>query len=154
MKLEERIIEAYRDGSDLGYIVESFNISHEKIKSTLINLKENSRYKRTFADEFKKIIAERDMNGVSRRQISLELEINANTVKRACEQFGQARKEKAQPVNEFTKVTGTFRGDFCPTCKGKNVNEVEDKTIYCFDCGDEHELYEGYALRVNWEHID
>lgn len=161
--LEERIIEAYRDGSELGYIVESFNIPYKRVKSILINLKESSRYKRTFTDEFKTIIAERDANGVSRRQISLELEINANTVKRACEQFGNSLKGRAVSDNEFTRIDGAKDMTVCPSCKSSKVNEVDVKTIYCMSCGDEFvfksekidkDNYNHYALKVNWEYLD
>lgn len=154
MNIEERVIEAYRDGSEMGFIVESLNISYKQVKSILINLKESSRYKRTFTDDFKKIIAERDMNGVSRRQISLELEINANTVKKACEAFGQSLKERASSDNEYTKIDGVTNMSQCPHCKSKSINEVDVNTYYCMDCGDEFIFKGNYALKVNWEYVD
>lgn len=154
MNMEKMVIEAYRDGNDLKYMGEALGITYDEIKDILVGFKVNSKHGRTFTDEFKKIIAERDMNGISRRQISTELEINAHTVKKACEAFGQVRKEKAQPINEFTKIDGNFDGSKCPTCESKDVREVDEDTIYCFDCGNEHEIYDSYVLRVNWEHVD
>lgn len=152
--IELEVLEAYRDGSDLGYIIENLNISHNKVKSILINLKESSRYKRTFTDEFKMMIAERDTNGVSRRQISLELEINANTVKRACEKFGQSFKEKATSDNEFTVMDRVYDMSKCPSCGNEKINKVDDKTTYCKKCGNEHVHNEDHTLKVNWEYLD
>ena len=147
------IIDAYRDGSKLTYIAEQFNTSQEDIRSILLNLKELSRFKRTFTDEFKTIIAERDMSGISRRQISLELGINANTVKKACEQFGQPVKDRGSAPEEYDKILGNFKSE-CPSCNSKDINNVDKSSIYCMACGDEHELRDGYALRVKWEYLD
>ena len=153
-ELESKVIEMYREGNKLEYIIESLNITYKKVKQILINFKESNRHKRTFTDEFKKIIAERDMNGISRRQISLELEINANTIKKACEKFGQTFKERASSDNEFTRIDGEFDMSECVSCKSKNVNEVDDNTIYCMDCGSEFVFKKGYVLKVNWEYLD
>lgn len=153
-ELEDRVIEMYRDGNKIECIIESLNITHKRVKQILIGLKESSRYKRTFTDEFKKIIAERDMNGISRRQISLELEINANTVKKACEKFSQTFKRRASSDNEFTRINGEFSLSECPLCKSKDVNEVDNNTIYCMSCGDEFIIKKDHALKVNWEYIE
>lgn len=153
-KLEDTVIEMYRDGNEIKYIIESLNITHKRVKQILIGMKESNRHKRTFTDEFKKIIAERDMNGISRRQISLELEINANTVRKACEKFGQTFKERASSDNEFTRIDGKFDLSECPSCKSKDVNEVEDNTIYCMSCGDEFIIKKDHALKINWEYVE
>jgi transposase-like protein len=152
--LEQKILKAYQDGSDVGYIIECFNTTHKKVKEVLIAYKDANRYKRTFTDEFKKVVAERDINGVARRQIAQELEINVNTVKKACEQFGQAFKEKATSENEYTRIDGEFTMFKCPSCRSSKVNEVEDKTIYCKNCGNEHIINEDHALKINWEYLD
>lgn len=153
-KLEDKVIEMYRNGNEVEYIIESLNITYKRVKQILIGLKESSRYKRTFTDEFKKIIAERDMNGISRRQISLELEINANTVKKACEKFGQTLKERASSDNEFTRIDGKFNLSECPLCKSKDVNKVDDNTIYCMSCGNEFIINKDHVLKVNWEYVE
>src|SRR5690606_11006195 len=114
----------------LEYIIESLNITYKKVKQILINFKESNRYKRTFTDEFKKVIAERDMNGISRRQISLELEINANTVKRACEAFGQSLKGRVTSDNEYTKIDNVSDMSKCLLCGSKDLNEVDLNTYY------------------------
>ncbi len=152
--IKEKVITAYRDGSDLGYISTSLKISKDEIKNILINLKESNRFKRTFTDEFKRIISERDKNGVSRRQISLELEMNASTVKKACEQFGNSIKEKSLPYNEFTKIKGKFDKAKCPNCESRSVNNVGDNEIYCLNCGNEYIFKKDHIFRVNWEYLD
>jgi transposase-like protein len=153
-ELEQKILNAYQDGSDLNYIIQQFNTTHQNVKNILINLKENSRFKRTFTDEFKVMIAERDVNGVARRQIAQELEINVNTVKKACEQFGQAFKDKASSENEYTRIDGDFNMSKCPSCKSSKVNEVEEDTTYCKNCGSEHIIKKDHALKINWEFLE
>jgi predicted RNA-binding Zn-ribbon protein involved in translation (DUF1610 family) len=153
-ELELKVLEAYQEGSDLGYIVECFNITHSRVKQILTAFKDANRVKRTFTDDFKKVIAERDINGVPRRQIALELEINVNTVKKACGKFGQALKDRASSENEYTRIEGEFDLKTCPSCGSSNVNIVEDNTTYCKKCGNEHIINEDHALKLNWEYLD
>lgn len=153
-ELESKVIEMYRGGNKLEYIIESLNITYKKVKQILINFKESNRYKRTFTDEFKKVIAERDMNGISRRQISLELEINANTVKRACEAFGQSLKGRVTSDNEYTKIDNVSDMSKCLLCGSKDLNEVDLNTYYCMKCGNEFIFKGDHALKVNWEYLD
>jgi predicted RNA-binding Zn-ribbon protein involved in translation (DUF1610 family) len=152
--LKQKVIDAYADGSPIQFIAESFKISQELTKDILIKYKEESRFKKTFTDEFKKMIAQRDINGVSRRQIADELNINANTVKKACEQFGQTLKERAVSENAYTRIDGKFTMKSCPSCKSKKVNNVDENTIYCMNCGEEHIIKDDHALRLNWEYLD
>lgn len=152
--VENKVIKAYREGIELKDMAESLNISNEEIKNILIDFKKLNSHKRRFTDEFKKVVAERDSNGISRRQISLELGINANTVKKACELFGQSQKEKLQQVNEFTKIDKISDSSVCPLCKSMKVNEVDINTIYCMSCGNEFILKKDHALKVNWEYLD
>ena len=153
-ELERKVLDAYQEGSDLGYIVESFNISYKQVKQILIAFRDSNREKRTFTDELKKVIAERDINGVARRQIANELEININTVKKACAKFGQALKDRASSENEYTRIEGKFDMKTCPSCGSNDVNKVEDNTTYCKKCGNEHIHNEDHALRLNWEYLD
>lgn len=154
--LKQKILDAYADGSTLGLIVESFNITYSQLVATLIEFKEESRYKKTFTDEFKKMIAQRDLNGVARSTIASELQINANTVKKSCEKFGQALKDKNTSEKAFERIDGEFSMKECPNpkCKSKNVNIIEDNTTYCKDCGDEYIHNEDHVLRVAWEHLE
>jgi transposase-like protein len=153
-KQELKILELYQDGMDIGLMVEKLNVPHRLIKNVLVAYKDANRLKKSFTDEFKMLIAERDMNGVSRRQIAQELEINANTVKKACEQFGQTHKEKATSENEYTRIEGEFPLTVCPSCKSDKVNVVEDNTTYCKSCGSEHIHNEDHALKINWEYVE
>lgn len=153
-ELELKVLEAYQEGSDLGYIVECFNITYSRVKQILIAFKDANREKRTFTDDFKRVIAERDINGVSRRQIAMELEINVNTVKKACAKFGQALKDRASSENEYTRIEGKFDMNTCPSCGSNDVNEVEENTTYCKKCGSEHIHKEDHALKLNWEYLD
>lgn len=152
--LKEKILEAYTDGSALGVIIESFNITHEQLTKTLLEYKEESKFKRTFTDEFRQMIADRDINGVARSTIASELEINISTVKKSCEQFGQKVKERAISENLYTRIDGKFSLKECPSCKSKKNNLVDERTTYCLDCGSEHEYYDGYVLRVNFEYLE
>lgn len=172
-ELEQKILDAYEDGSDLGYIIECLNTTHSRVKEVLLAFKEANRTKKTYSNELKKVIAERDKNGIARRQIALELEINVNTVKKACEAFGQSYKDRASSENEFTRIDlEEFDMTVCPTCKSKKVNKVDDNTIYCMKCGSEHEFFEifedaedddgnkikifkeAYAMKLNWEYLE
>lgn len=149
-----KVLEAYAEGSPISLIAESFKLSEEQVKSVLIKHKEDSRFKRTFTDEFRRMIAERDINGVPRSTIASELELNVNTVKKACETFGQAIKEKATSDKAFTRIDGEFKLDTCPSCGSKRNNLVDDRTTYCMACDSEHEYYDGYVLKVNFEYIE
>jgi transposase-like protein len=151
---ELMILEAYQDGMDIGLMVEKFNVPYKLIAQTLELYKNKNRLNKSFTDEFKMMIAERDMNGVSRRQIANELGINANTVKRACEQFGQTHKEKAVSENDYTRIEGKFPLTVCPSCGSKSVNVVDDNTTYCKDCGNEHIHLKDHALKINWEYVE
>jgi transposase-like protein len=143
--IDEKVIQAYADGSTLETIAESFKISMRLVKGILLKYKEDNRLKRTFTNDFKKVIAERDINGVARSTIAEELDINVSTVKKACEKFGQAIKEKATSEQAYTLIEGVHDLKVCPTCQSKKVNEIDSISdnvnttgIYCKDCGDEH----------------
>ncbi|QPK89697.1 hypothetical protein IEN91_04410 [Bacillus velezensis] len=158
MDKKQKVINAYADGSPLSVISTSFNITYDEVITILREFKEESRHKKTFTDEFKIIIAERDMNGgkdVTRSSIAKELAINSNTVKKSCEQFGMALKEaRATSENEFVHIEGTFDLSTCPSCQDRRVNKVDEDTIYCMSCGNEHIIKENHALRVAWEHLE
>jgi transposase-like protein/DNA-directed RNA polymerase subunit RPC12/RpoP len=152
--IEQKVIEAYSEGSPISLIASSFKISDELILDILKRFKEENRYKKTFTDKFKKIIAQRDMNGVARSTIANELDINANTVKKSCEQFGQAIKEKSLSEKAFTRIDGEFDLKSCPSCGSKRVNLVDDNTTYCMTCGSEHIHNEDHVLKINFEYLE
>lgn len=163
--LEQKVIIAYTDGSPIPLIAESFKISKELVRDILLKYKEENTLKKSFTVEFRKMIAQRDIGGIARSSIAKELDINPNTVKKACEDFGQAIKEKAVSDRAFTRINGDFDMNECPSCNSKKVNEVDDNTIYCKKCGSEHiihksyedkdgVLHNGYALKVNFEYLE
>lgn len=149
------MLDAYADGSELGLIISSFNITYSQAIEILKSFKEDNRMKKSFKDDFKIMVAQRDINGVARSTIAKELDINPNTVKKFCEQFGQALKEKsAMSEKAFTRIDGEFDLKTCPSCNSKKVNIVEDNTTYCKECGNEHIINEDHALRINFEYIE
>lgn len=153
--LEQKVLDAYSDGSEIALIITSFNITHKKVMEILNTYKEENREKKSFKDDFKKMVAQRDINGVARSAIAKELEINPNTVKKFCEQFGQALKEKsAMSEKAYTRIDGEFDLKSCPTCNSKKVNVVDENTTYCLKCGNEHIHHEDHVLRINFEYIE
>lgn len=159
------ILDAYADGSELTLMITSFNVSYNYIIKVLNDYKEANREKKSFTDDFKKMVAQRDINGISRNAISKELGINPNTVKKFCEKFGQAVKGKNNEENEYTRIEGKFSTDECPTCKAKKPNTIEKTDTYvityCMKCGDEHTHpikkdgdFEDYVLKLNFEYIE
>lgn len=154
MDVHKAILEAYADGSPLKLIAESFNVKEEYIKEFLIKHKEDSRFKKSFTEEFRKMIAERDMSGVARNTIASELGLNVNTVKKSCEAHGQSVKGKATSENLHTKIEGDFDLKICPSCKSRRNNLVEEGTTFCLDCDSEHEYYDGYVLKINFEYLE
>lgn len=143
--MKEEILEQYASGKPLGIIIANHNITHSHLIKILLDHKEDHRKGRTFTDEFKQMIADRDLNGIPRRQIGQELELNASTIKSACEKFGQVNKEKANSDSAYEKLPDVENLDSCPTCGNKHVNHIDSMYyqintdgIYCKKCGDEH----------------
>ncbi|PGO60752.1 hypothetical protein CN981_09450 [Priestia megaterium] len=158
--LEQKVLDAYADGSSIEVMSECFNITSYDIIDILQTYKENSRYKKSFTDEFKQIVAQRDSANIPRSQIAKEFGVTVNTVKKACEQFGQALKEKANSDNAYSKVEGVDNLDICPNCKSKKVNEIDSITeqvntsgIYCMDCGNEYFTMNDVIYKVNFEYL-
>lgn len=152
--IEQKVLEAYTDGSPISLIAESFKVSERLVKDILLKNKEENRFKKTFTEQFRRMIAERDLNGVARSTIADELGINVNTVRKACEAFGQAIKEKATSDKAYTKISGDFKLDTCPSCGSNRNNLVDDSTTYCMSCDSEHEYHDGYVLKINFEYIE
>lgn len=154
MASADMILGAYADGSELALMITSFNVTHRYITDILHRYKEDNREKKSFTKEFKKMVAQRDMNGITRNAIAKELGINPNTVKKFCEQFGQAMKEKATSNNEYTRIDGDFPITVCPSCDAKKPNIIDERTTYCKKCGNEHIHMEDHALKVNFEYLE
>lgn len=153
--LRQKVLDAYADGSDLSLITTSFNITHKQVTDILLEYKEECRKPKSFKEEFKVLVAQRDINGVARSTIAKELEINPNTVKKFCEEFGQAVKEKSSMSEKaYTRIDGKFNLKSCPTCESKRVNIVDENTTYCKTCGNEHIIKSDHALKINFEYIE
>ncbi|NUJ17349.1 hypothetical protein FKN04_12240 [Bacillus glycinifermentans] len=152
--LTEKILTAYAEGSPIEFISDSFQIAYNDVLDILRTYKEDSKFKTTFTDEFKKMIAERDINGVPRNIIAKELSINPNTVKKACQQFGQTLKEKAISSKVFTRIEGNFDINRCPSCSSNRVNLVEENTTYCLACGSEYIHKKDHVLKLNFEYLE
>lgn len=151
---KHKLVELYRKGLTLNLIAVSLECELEDVEEELSTLKDDYTVNKKFNDDFRRIIADRDSKGISRRRISSELNINPATVKRACEKFGTPVKEIVSIKDAFQRIDGDYGLDECITCESKKVNVVDHNTIYCLNCGDEHIIYDGYAVKVIWEHID
>lgn len=153
--LKKRIVEAYADGSSITLMANSFDIMEEEILNVLRSYRDECKTSKSFTDEFKIMIAERDMNeDITRVSIANDLQIHSNTIKKSCEQFGQAVKDKSSTDNFYTRIEGTFNQEECPSCKSKRVNEVEEDVAHCMECGNEYMFYEDHVLKVNWEYLE
>lgn len=149
------ILEAYSNGNTIFMIADSFDMSEEEVLELLLSHKESSRFKKTFNEDFRIMIAERDLSGISRSDISRELKLNAGTIQKACIQYGQAIKEKANDDSIYTRIDGEFTIDVCPSCNSRKNNLVDEMfTTFCMSCDSEHEYYDGYVLKVNFEYIE
>ena len=86
----DKLVELYKNGGNIREAIsdrKERNSFLKRLRDEGIN--ENNRLK----EDFRKIIAMRDGNGVSRAQISQELNINYNTIKTACSKYGSAVKK-------------------------------------------------------------
>ncbi|UUV46736.1 DNA-binding protein [Bacillus phage vB_BanS-Thrax4] len=170
MELRGKVINAYAEGSDINFMAECFGITPQEVLNELRQFKEDSVYKRTFKDEFKIMIAERDMRKITRTSIAEDLQLNVATVKNACEKFGNAIKEFASNDNLYEKVEGATSIKTCPNCKSSKVNAIDSAFhnivvdgIFCMDCGNEYlqvdtyekeELISSDVYKVNFEYLD
>lgn len=160
--LIDKILESYSDGVAISAIAESNGISEEDVIELLLKYKEENKGSKTFTDDFKKLIALRDVNGVARSAIAKELKINNSTVKKSCEKFGQACKEKAVSEDVSVKVLNAVVEEIdnvyvlkeCPECQNKKLNKVDDNDYYCMDCGNEFTVKGEEVHKINWEYID
>lgn len=150
----ERLISYYSDGRSIDHIAWKLKTTEEDVLKTLRFYCNEQREKRTFSEDFKKVLADRDLTGIARTTIASEMGINVNTVKKSCEQYGQQSKEVASSEKTYTKIEGVFPRDKCVECKSERYNEVGEDTYYCYKCGNEYIHRKTHVLRVNWEYID
>lgn len=153
-RLKEKVLLAYMEGLPVFLIAEGYLVTQEEVTTVLHTYRDENRLKRAFSDDFRKMIAERDLNGVARSNIAKELGININTVKKSCEEFGQSSKEGAVSDRMFTRIAGQFSKETCVNCGSKHYNEVEEETYYCMSCNNEFIYEEDAVLQVNFEYLD
>lgn len=100
-----KAVQMYRDGEQmseinkllvpLGFTAKDFTanlLDNGTLKSSNGKSKKKKQNGKRLTEDLKKIISERDSNGVSRSEIIDELGINFVTVRRACEKYGSAKK--------------------------------------------------------------
>lgn len=155
--MEEEIIFRYSKGAHIDIIAKELGINIAQIMEALAVFKLNNTRSGSFSDELKKVIAERDLNGVQRSMISKELMISQTTIRKCCKEFGDASKMKKDTSNAYLKIKGDFSQDICPECSSRHVNEVNELTIYCMNCGGEfvfNDLGESHIFKILWMNID
>jgi ribosomal protein L37AE/L43A len=152
---EKSIINMYRKGFELEEIIHNNNVTYKQVTLLLLSLKKENKVNRRFNDYFRKIIAERDMNGVDRYKISKELGISNSTVKKSCEKFGRAIGKRINDDKKFIKISDD-KPDFdkCPLCRDSKVNILGDNCHYCLKCGEEFVVKKDGLYKINWEYID
>lgn len=159
-KLENKILSYYRDGSEIELMSYVLNVDIDTILQTVRNYKEQSKYKNSYTIEFKTMIAERDMNGISRTSIKNELDIHESTIRKFCTKYGVAKKEKeteSESDEVYTYYSNGLLLDSCPKCSSKKLNVIieyfgEEK--YCMNCSSQFKQVGDTIHILNWEYID
>ncbi|SDX97299.1 hypothetical protein [Thermoactinomyces sp. DSM 45892] len=158
---EEKVLDAFSKGVGILVIQEELSCLESDISRILIKYKEKNRQKNSFSDDFKKLIAERDMHNVPRKTIATELRINVATVSKACKQFGQKTKGRVSSYNLYSEIVGINNLKRCPNCNSEKVNRIESLVrnfntsgIFCMDCGNEYFELKGKFYHINFEYID
>ena len=135
------ILKVYAYGYDVEYIAEDLDVSTEDILSFLREFKVASKVNKRFTQEFKDIIGQRYMTGVSDFRIDQELSVGSQTSRRILKSIGlwdENRKRDLNKVDDFIVIN---HNDFntCPKCASEKIADLTDicKNSYCKDCGTE-----------------
>lgn len=126
-----------------------------------ITVNENKMTGKRLSENLKKLIAQRDSNGISRTEIFKELNLNFVTVRRACEKYGSANKYNGRvsyrdiyEVVPFT-IKHVPDGIICPICRGRaNSTEGSPDIFFCVKCLEEYTIRHKKLYRTRWENID
>lgn len=157
-KLQDKILSSYRGGSEIELISYVLNVDIDIILQTIRNYKKSSKHKNSYTVEFKTMIAERDMNGVSRTNIKNELDIHENTIRKFCQKYGVVKKEKETESDElYTYYSEGLLLNSCPKCNGKKLNTVTEyfgEEKYCINCSSQFKQVGDSIHILNWEYID
>lgn len=158
----DSFVELYKNGANIRELYPTSSVRYyllERLKKE--NANENGRLK----EELKIIIANRDSNGVSRSQISQELNLNYNTIKTACSKYGNVIKNKANNPQKYKKLDSNYDLTSCPNCDTilKKMDILMDdtfpeaftsKTHYCVNCGEEFFNVGEDTYHIDWAFID
>ena len=126
-----------------------------------ITVNENKMTGKRLSENLKKLIAQRDSNGISRTEIFKELNLNFVTVRRACEKYGSANKYNGRvsyrdiyEVVPFA-IKHVSDGIICPICRGRaNSTEGSPDIFFCVKCLEEYTIRHKKLYRTRWENID
>ena len=151
------IIEEYSKGFSLGIIAENLECDIKEVEEYLLDLKNHSKEGRSFNNEYKTMIANREKRGVSRRKSSKELGINPNTVKNACNEIGLNPPKESDSSGEQEErhdiiISGEIDKN-CVFCDSRRVSKVDKKIVFCIDCNSEYKVYDDHVMKTNWEYI-
>ena len=126
-----------------------------------ITVNENKMTGKRLSENLKKLIAQRDSNGISRTEIFKELNLNFVTVRRACEKYGSANKYNGRvsyrDIYEVVPFTIKYVPDgiICPICRGRaNSTECSPDIFFCVKCLEEYTIRHKKLYRTRWENID
>lgn len=163
----------YSSGTTVAYIdsvLKDYGLSFKDFTDMIVCIKDNQKVVR-LSDDTKRMIAERDTSGVTRKRISEELGINYKTIQRACKKFGIPKKNNGNTdegdSRELLSNTPKKDGDtlICPKCNRK-TNHIDERLLipksnrfYCKYCLEEYILEDNNSseeslYRIKWETID
>ena len=126
-----------------------------------VTVSETKKTGKRLSEDLKKLIAQRDGNGISRTEIFKELNLNFVTVRRACEKYGSANKYNGRVSYRDIYEVVPFAikhvpdGITCPICRGRaNSTEGSPDIFFCVKCLEEYTIRHGKLYRTRWENID
>ena len=135
------ILKVYAYGYDVEFIAEDLDVSVEDILSFLRKFKTESKVNKRFTQEFKDIIGQRYMTGVSDFRIDQELSVGSQTSRRILKSIGLWDENRKRDLNKVDDFIVIDHKDFntCPECSSKKITDLTDIRLnsYCRDCGTE-----------------
>lgn len=151
-------IDKYLKSSDSQYTAKDFI---DELILREVTVSETKKNGKRLSEGLKKLIAQRDENGITRTEIFKELNLNFVTVRRACEKYGSANKYSGRvsyrDIYEVVPFAIQYVEDGikCPICRGRaNSTEGSPDIFYCVKCLEEYTVRHGKLYRTRWENID
>ena len=146
------------------YLADSGHTAQDFINELIlreITVSETKKTGKRLSEDLKKLIAQRDGNGISRTEIFKELNLNFVTVRRACEKYGSANKYNGRVSHRDIYEVVPFAikhvpdGITCPICRGRaNSTEGSPDIFFCVKCLEEYTIRHQKLYRTRWENID